>query len=330
MRGSWATSPSLRRACSSRWAVLMDSSVRAATSVTPRSSSAAARQRSTASARSTDWEPVRPPPERGHDRRSFPRCRRASRHVESRLCRSDLEGIGALAAAVVGLVLVAAACGGDDDDADGTTAAAASEAPRHGPGRHGGGDTAGRRTRPATTAPSTPTPTARHRPTTRPRRRRTTPSSGEPVTLRLGYFPNVTHAPAIIGVEDGLFQDALGDERDARPVDVQLRHRGHRGAVLRRHRRLVHRAQPGHQRLRPVRRRGPAHRRRHHVGRRLPRRPRGHRRPVRARRARRWPRRRSATPRTSPCGRGSRTRASRPTPAAAATCRSPRRRTPTR
>jgi len=30
-------------------------------------------------------------------------------------------------------------------------------------------------------------------------------------TLRLGYFPNVTHAPAIIGVEDGLFADALGD-----------------------------------------------------------------------------------------------------------------------
>lgn len=32
-----------------------------------------------------------------------------------------------------------------------------------------------------------------------------------PVTLRLGYFPNVTHAPAIIGVEDGLFDEALGD-----------------------------------------------------------------------------------------------------------------------
>jgi NitT/TauT family transport system substrate-binding protein len=28
--------------------------------------------------------------------------------------------------------------------------------------------------------------------------------------LTLGYFPNVTHAPAIIGVEDGLFEDALG------------------------------------------------------------------------------------------------------------------------
>jgi NitT/TauT family transport system substrate-binding protein len=35
-------------------------------------------------------------------------------------------------------------------------------------------------------------------------------ASGETVTLRLGYFPNVTHAPAIIGVETGLFEDALG------------------------------------------------------------------------------------------------------------------------
>jgi NitT/TauT family transport system substrate-binding protein len=30
------------------------------------------------------------------------------------------------------------------------------------------------------------------------------------VTLRLGYFPNVTHATAIVGVENGIFQDALG------------------------------------------------------------------------------------------------------------------------
>jgi NitT/TauT family transport system substrate-binding protein len=36
-------------------------------------------------------------------------------------------------------------------------------------------------------------------------------------SLKLGYFPNVTHAPAIIGVEDGLFQDALGEG-----VDLQL------------------------------------------------------------------------------------------------------------
>ncbi|HEX7167722.1 MAG TPA: ABC transporter substrate-binding protein [Acidimicrobiales bacterium] len=31
-------------------------------------------------------------------------------------------------------------------------------------------------------------------------------------TLRLGYFPNVTHAPAVVGVEKGIFADALGDD----------------------------------------------------------------------------------------------------------------------
>src|SRR3712207_5967707 len=31
-------------------------------------------------------------------------------------------------------------------------------------------------------------------------------------TLRLGYFPNVTHAPAIVGVERGLFAAALGPQ----------------------------------------------------------------------------------------------------------------------
>jgi NitT/TauT family transport system substrate-binding protein len=29
-------------------------------------------------------------------------------------------------------------------------------------------------------------------------------------TLRLGYFPNVTHAPAIVGLNEGLFAEALG------------------------------------------------------------------------------------------------------------------------
>jgi NitT/TauT family transport system substrate-binding protein len=37
-------------------------------------------------------------------------------------------------------------------------------------------------------------------------------AEGEPTgTLNLGYFPNVTHAPAVIGVEDGIFDEALGD-----------------------------------------------------------------------------------------------------------------------
>jgi NitT/TauT family transport system substrate-binding protein len=39
--------------------------------------------------------------------------------------------------------------------------------------------------------------------------------AGEDIQLRLGYFPNVTHAPALVGIEDGLFAEALG-------ADVQL------------------------------------------------------------------------------------------------------------
>ena len=33
-------------------------------------------------------------------------------------------------------------------------------------------------------------------------------------TLNLGYFPNVTHAPALVGLEEGLFVDALGADVD--------------------------------------------------------------------------------------------------------------------
>jgi NitT/TauT family transport system substrate-binding protein len=39
-----------------------------------------------------------------------------------------------------------------------------------------------------------------------------TTSPDEPSgSLKLGYFPNVTHAPAIIGVEEGIFAEHLGD-----------------------------------------------------------------------------------------------------------------------
>ena len=37
-----------------------------------------------------------------------------------------------------------------------------------------------------------------------------TNAGGEKVTLRLGYFPNVTHAPAMVGLEGGQFASALG------------------------------------------------------------------------------------------------------------------------
>lgn len=38
----------------------------------------------------------------------------------------------------------------------------------------------------------------------------TTAAPTEKVTLRLGYFPNVTHATALVGVEKGIFAEALG------------------------------------------------------------------------------------------------------------------------
>jgi NitT/TauT family transport system substrate-binding protein len=41
-------------------------------------------------------------------------------------------------------------------------------------------------------------------------------SSSAPVTLRLGYFPNITHAPALVGVQEGIFaKDLAPDKLDA-------------------------------------------------------------------------------------------------------------------
>ncbi|GAB3743061.1 ABC transporter substrate-binding protein [Nocardiopsis nanhaiensis] len=36
-------------------------------------------------------------------------------------------------------------------------------------------------------------------------------SSGDPDAFTLGYFPNITHVPALVGVENGTFDEALGD-----------------------------------------------------------------------------------------------------------------------
>ena len=38
-------------------------------------------------------------------------------------------------------------------------------------------------------------------------------TGGEAAAIRLGYFPNITHAPALIGVKDGLFAKALGSTK---------------------------------------------------------------------------------------------------------------------
>lgn len=39
----------------------------------------------------------------------------------------------------------------------------------------------------------------------------TTEASSDPVTVRLGYFPNITHAPGIVGNLGGFFEDNVGD-----------------------------------------------------------------------------------------------------------------------
>ena len=40
--------------------------------------------------------------------------------------------------------------------------------------------------------------------------------SATPVTVRLGYFPNITHAPALVGVQEGIFaKDLAPDTLDA-------------------------------------------------------------------------------------------------------------------
>jgi NitT/TauT family transport system substrate-binding protein len=42
----------------------------------------------------------------------------------------------------------------------------------------------------------------------------TTSSAGSPpVTVKLGYFPNLTHATAIVGVQQGIFAQALGPDK---------------------------------------------------------------------------------------------------------------------
>jgi NitT/TauT family transport system substrate-binding protein len=46
-------------------------------------------------------------------------------------------------------------------------------------------------------------------------------SGGGAATVRLGYFPNLTHATALVGLEDGTFARALGDAKlEAKPFNA--------------------------------------------------------------------------------------------------------------
>src|SRR5690349_14337891 len=41
---------------------------------------------------------------------------------------------------------------------------------------------------------------------------------GKPLEVRLGYFANITHAQALIGMQRGDFQKALGDKIALKPL----------------------------------------------------------------------------------------------------------------
>ena len=45
-----------------------------------------------------------------------------------------------------------------------------------------------------------------------------TPASSSPLTLRLGYFANITHAPALVGIESGILATALGPDVTLKPI----------------------------------------------------------------------------------------------------------------
>ncbi|HEV7536751.1 MAG TPA: ABC transporter substrate-binding protein, partial [Acidimicrobiia bacterium] len=69
-------------------------------------------------------------------------------------------------------------------------------------------------TAPAAKAPAAPAKPAAAKPAPKATTTTTTAPKVEHVTLRLGYFPNVTHAAAIAGVEKGIFADKLGPNVD--------------------------------------------------------------------------------------------------------------------
>src|SRR6202171_1258314 len=44
------------------------------------------------------------------------------------------------------------------------------------------------------------------------------PNDDQPLKLRLGYFPNLTHAPALAGIKKGFFAAALGSKVTVEPL----------------------------------------------------------------------------------------------------------------
>ena len=74
------------------------------------------------------------------------------------------------------------------------------------------------------------------------------------MTLRLGYFPNVTHATALVGIENGILADALGDNVTLETSTFNAGGEAVEALFADAIDAIVHRSQPGDQRLRQVRR----------------------------------------------------------------------------
>ncbi len=78
---------------------------------------------------------------------------------------------------------------------------------------------------------------------------------GEKVTLRLGYFPNITHATALVGVETGhLRRGRSAQRRRSRTATFNAGPDAINALFADADRRHLPRPQPGHQRLRASRR----------------------------------------------------------------------------
>ena len=106
--------------------------------------------------------------------------------------------------------------------------------------------------------------------------------------LRLGYFPNVTHATAIVGIDEGIIEDALDDNVTLKTQFFNAGTGCGRGDLLRGTGRQLHRPESGNQRIRAVGRRSDPHHRRRGLWRRVPRRERRRSRPPTTWPARSW------------------------------------------
>ena len=81
-----------------------------------------------------------------------------------------------------------------------------------------------------------------------------TGAAGAPVTVRLGFLANITHAPALVALKNGYFTKALGSAGTRTDLDVHQRHAGDHRHPGRPARRGLRRPEPGDQRLAEVRR----------------------------------------------------------------------------